>query len=123
MSITFEEFMAAPKAPAPFSVNTVDLEKDKEEEQLDLTNTSTEDISFDDFMGTSSRPTAVKKGRDEISVIDTQEEGYLYKSDLKEGQNASDIRKFMIARFGQDYSTASDKTNDEMVNDFITHSV
>ena len=121
MSITFEEFMAAPKAPAPFSVNTVDLEKDKEEEQLDLTNTSTEDISFDDFMGTSSRPTAVKKGRDEISVIDTQEEGYLYKSDLKEGQNASDIRKFMIARFGQDYSTASDKTNDEMVNDFITH--
>ena len=122
MSITFEEFMAAPKAPVPFSIDNNKEEKKKPAP----TRTRTEDISFEEFMGKSGKsvdvkPVDVAQGRDDISVIDTQEDEYLYKSDLKSGKNAKDIRSFMIARFGQDYSTALDKSNEEVIEDFITH--
>ena len=123
MAITLEQFSGRDKEPLPFAVDQVRSFTEEEEEDAEvLSSTGTGGgLSFEEFSGTTKRPRPEEKGRDEISVIDTQEEGYLYKSDLKEGQNAKDIRKFMIARFGQDYSTASDKKNDEIVEDFITH--
>jgi hypothetical protein len=123
MAFTLEEFIGKSKEPFPFDADQVESFTDEQEKDVEgLSSTSTgEGFSLEEFLGTTKRPRPEEKGRDEISVIDTQEEGYLYKSDLKEGKNASDIRKFMIARFGQDYSTASDKKNDEIVEDFVTH--
>ena len=97
MAFEREQFIETPKSPISF------YEKHFGVQQEDQT-TTVED-----------------SGRDEISALNIEDEGYLYKDDLKTGQNATDLRKFMIARFGEDYSTSSDKSDDEVVEDFITH--
>jgi hypothetical protein len=45
----------------------------------------------------------------------------LRKEDLKSGKNVRDIRALMISRFGQDYRGAGNKTDDDVVEDFIGH--
>ena len=50
-----------------------------------------------------------------------EQEGTLKKVDLKTGNNANTIRKYMLDRFGQDYRFDGKIDDDAMVEDFFNH--
>ena len=66
-----------------------------------------------------ARQLATSRREEDQPVLDTG--STLRKTDLMQGQRASDIRAYMIDRFGVDYEEGQGISNDQMVEDFVDH--